>query len=45
MKLGVWIPNCRHLATPQIIKTAAVRAEAVCEWMQYSQPFVALTAR
>jgi len=27
VKLGVWIPNCRHLATPQIIKTAAVRAE------------------
>jgi probable F420-dependent oxidoreductase len=27
MKLGVWIPNCRHLATPEIIKTTAVRAE------------------
>src|SRR5687768_14767759 len=27
MKLGVWIPNCRHLATPQIIRSAAVRAE------------------
>jgi hypothetical protein len=20
MKLGVWIPNCRHLATPEIIR-------------------------
>ena len=27
MKLGVWIPNCRHLATPEIIRSAAVRAE------------------
>jgi probable F420-dependent oxidoreductase len=27
VKLGVWIPNCRHLATPEIIKTTAVRAE------------------
>jgi len=27
MKLGVWIPNCRHLATPEIIRTAGVRAE------------------
>ncbi len=27
MKIGVWIPNCRHLATPEIITTAAVRAE------------------
>ena len=27
MKFGVWIPNCRHLATPEIIRTAAVRAE------------------
>jgi probable F420-dependent oxidoreductase len=27
MKIGVWIPNCRHLATPQIIRSAAVRAE------------------
>ncbi len=27
MKIGVWIPNCRHLATPAIIMTAAVRAE------------------
>jgi probable F420-dependent oxidoreductase len=29
MKFGVWIPNCRHLATPDIIKTTAVRAEAL----------------
>jgi probable F420-dependent oxidoreductase len=29
MKLGVWIPNCRHLATPEIIRGAAVRAEAL----------------
>jgi len=29
MKIGVWIPNCRHLATPEIIKTTAVRAEAL----------------
>ena len=27
MNFGVWIPNCRHLATPDIIRTAAVRAE------------------
>ena len=27
MRVGVWIPNCRHLATPEIIRTTAVRAE------------------
>ena len=27
MRFGVWIPNCRHLATPDIIRTTAVRAE------------------
>ncbi len=27
MKLGVWIPNCRHLATPALIRSTAVRAE------------------
>src|SRR5881227_4095185 len=27
MNVGVWIPNCRHLATPEIIRSAAVRAE------------------
>jgi len=27
MDFGVWIPNCRHLATPDVIKTTAVRAE------------------
>ena len=27
MKFGVWLPNCRHLATPQIIRRAAVSAE------------------
>jgi probable F420-dependent oxidoreductase len=27
MKLGVWIPNCRHLATPDTMRTTAVRAE------------------
>jgi len=27
MKFGVWIPNCRHLATPDIIRRTAVRAE------------------
>jgi probable F420-dependent oxidoreductase len=27
MKIGVWIPNCRHLATPEIIKATGVRAE------------------
>ena len=27
MKFGVWIPNCRHLATPEIIRDTAVRAE------------------
>ncbi|HET7340777.1 MAG TPA: LLM class flavin-dependent oxidoreductase, partial [Methylomirabilota bacterium] len=29
MNFGVWIPNCRHLATPEIIRTTAVRAEAL----------------
>src|SRR5215475_13478386 len=29
MKFGVWIPNCRHLATPAIIRDTAVRAEAL----------------
>ena len=29
MQIGVWIPNCRHLATPENIRTAAVRAEAL----------------
>ncbi len=28
MQVGVWIPNCRHLATPEIIRHTAVRAEA-----------------
>jgi probable F420-dependent oxidoreductase len=27
MKLGVWIPNCRHLATPSLIRATAIRAE------------------
>ena len=27
MQFGVWIPNCRHLATPEIIRRTAVRAE------------------
>ena len=27
MQFGVWIPNCRHLATPDVIRAAAVRAE------------------
>ena len=27
MNFGVWIPNCRNLATPDIIRTTAVRAE------------------
>ncbi len=27
MKFGIWIPNCRHLATPDVIRGAAVRAE------------------
>jgi probable F420-dependent oxidoreductase len=27
MDFGVWLPNCRHLATPDIIRRAAVRAE------------------
>jgi probable F420-dependent oxidoreductase len=29
MRFGVWLPNCRHLATPEIIRHAAVRAEAL----------------
>src|SRR6266852_9221736 len=27
MDFGVWIPNCRHLATPDIIRNTAARAE------------------
>src|SRR4026209_1077647 len=27
MNFGVWIPNCRHLATPDLIRGAWVRAE------------------
>jgi probable F420-dependent oxidoreductase len=27
MNFGVWIPNCRHLATPDVIRAAALRAE------------------
>ena len=27
MKFGVWIPNCRHLATPEIIRSTAAQAE------------------
>src|SRR2546422_9493935 len=27
MNFGVWLPNCRHLATPDIIRSTAVRAE------------------
>jgi probable F420-dependent oxidoreductase len=27
MNFGVWIPNCRHLATPDIIRGTAIRAE------------------
>ena len=29
MRFGIWLPNCRHLATPEIIRTAALRAEAL----------------
>jgi probable F420-dependent oxidoreductase len=27
MKFGVWVPDCRHLATAEIIRTTAIRAE------------------
>ena len=27
MDFGVWVPNCRHLATADVIRSAAVRAE------------------
>ncbi|MBI2216084.1 MAG: LLM class F420-dependent oxidoreductase [Candidatus Rokubacteria bacterium] len=27
MNFGVWLPNCRHLATPDVIRGTAVRAE------------------
>jgi probable F420-dependent oxidoreductase len=27
MEFGVWVPNCRHLATPEIIRRTASRAE------------------
>jgi probable F420-dependent oxidoreductase len=27
MRFGVWVPNCRHLATPEIIRGTAVHAE------------------
>jgi probable F420-dependent oxidoreductase len=29
MRVGVWLPNCRHLATPEVIRRAAMRAEAL----------------
>ena len=29
MRFGVWVPNCRHLATPDIIRGTAVRAETL----------------
>jgi probable F420-dependent oxidoreductase len=29
LEFGVWIPNCRHLATPDVIRSTAVRAEAL----------------
>ncbi len=29
MRFGIWLPNCRHLATPEIIRGAAARAEAL----------------
>jgi probable F420-dependent oxidoreductase len=29
MRFGIWLPTCRHLATPGIIRDAAVRAEAL----------------
>ena len=29
MRFGIWLPNCRHLATPETIRRAAVRAEAL----------------
>jgi probable F420-dependent oxidoreductase len=36
MKFGIWIPNCRHLATPEIIRHTAVRAEELA----YASVFV-----
>jgi probable F420-dependent oxidoreductase len=29
MRFGIWLPNCRHLATPGVIRDAAARAEAL----------------
>jgi probable F420-dependent oxidoreductase len=29
MNFGLWLPNCRHLASPDVIRHAAVRAEAL----------------
>jgi probable F420-dependent oxidoreductase len=29
MQLGIWLPNCRHLATAETIRQTAVRAEAL----------------
>ncbi len=29
MRFGIWLPNCRHLATPEVIRGAAARAEAL----------------
>ena len=26
MKVGVWVPNCRHLARPEIIRSTAICA-------------------
>jgi hypothetical protein len=33
MNFGVWIPTCRHLATPDVIRGTALRAEQLDERM------------
>ena len=29
MQFGVWIPTCRHLASPEVIRRTTIRAEQI----------------
>jgi len=33
MQVGVWIPNCQHLAIPENIRGAAAREHLVLEFL------------
>jgi hypothetical protein len=38
MRFGVWLPNCRHLAIPDVIRGTAARAEALTSSSSSSAP-------